>query len=34
MSGFVVDNSVVVSWFFKDEMNTYTRAIRQKLGTE
>ncbi len=34
MSGFVVDNSVVVSWFFNDEMNAYTRAIRRKLDTE
>ena len=34
MSTFVVDNSVVVSWFFKDEMNAYTKAILRKLDTE
>lgn len=31
MKRFVVDNSVVVSWFFKDELNAYTNAIRQGL---
>ena len=31
MKRFVVDNSVVVSWFFKDEMNAYTDAIREGL---
>lgn len=34
MSNFVVDNSIVVSWFFRDEMTAYTRAIRQKLDTD
>jgi len=31
MKHFVVDNSVVVSWFFKDELTAYTTAIRQGL---
>lgn len=31
MKRFVVDNSVVVSWFFKDELNAYTSAIRDGL---
>lgn len=31
MKKFVVDNSVVVSWFFKDEINAYTRSIRANL---
>lgn len=29
---FVVDNSVVISWFFKDELNAYTSAIRKGLN--
>ena len=32
MKPFVVDNSVVVSWFFKDELNAYTMAIRDGLS--
>ncbi len=34
MSAFVVDNSVVISWFFKDEINAYSRAICRRLETE
>ena len=32
MKQFVVDNSVVIAWFFKDELNSYTDALRQGLN--
>ena len=30
---FVIDNSVVMSWCFKDEANQYADAVLQKLAT-
>ena len=31
MNRFVIDNSVVVSWYFKDEANAYTLAVLRGL---
>lgn len=32
MEDFVIDNSVVMSWCFKDETSKYTDAILERLG--
>jgi len=32
INGFVVDNSVVMSWCFKDETNSYADAVLDKLS--
>lgn len=32
MSRFVLDNSVVMAWYFEDESNDYTSAILQSLA--
>ena len=34
MNSFVVDNSVVMSWCFKDETNKYGDAVLEKLAKE
>lgn len=33
MSRFVLDNSVVMAWYFEDEANDFTIAILRKLAT-
>lgn len=33
MSRFVLDNSVVMAWYFEDEANDFTAAILQSLAT-